>query len=139
MPNHIHFLIQAREAAALPKFMQVALQVYANFFKKKYDSVGFLFQNRYKSEFIGDDAYLLECARYIERNPVRAGLVEDASRYAWSSFNRYAKGIEDDIITKLNPLFLGLAENQEARCKLYIDHVCKERLYERIVDKALKI
>jgi len=70
MPNHLHLLLQAIKATDLPKFMQRILQVYAAYFKKKYDSVGFVFQNRYKSLYIDRESYLLECARYIEKNPL---------------------------------------------------------------------
>jgi len=71
MPNHIHLLVQAQKAKDLPKFMQGILQVYAHYYRKKYCSAGFVFQNRYKSSFIDKDSYLLECARYIERNPLK--------------------------------------------------------------------
>ena len=59
MSNHIHLLIQAVKSEDLPKFMQVVLQVYASYFRKKYKSVGFVFQNRYKSFFIDNESYLL--------------------------------------------------------------------------------
>ncbi|MDP2905684.1 MAG: transposase, partial [Candidatus Omnitrophota bacterium] len=65
MPNHIHLLIWAINADDLPKYMQGVLQVYASQFRKKYQSVGFIYQNRYKSNLIDKDSYLLECARYI--------------------------------------------------------------------------
>jgi hypothetical protein len=105
MPNHVHLLVQVEKAAHLPKFMQGILQVYAHHFKKQYEEVGFVFQNRYKSNLIENDSYLLECGRYIERNPLRAMLTEDLFTYPWSSFSFYAKGIDDGIIKIANPLY----------------------------------
>ena len=139
MPNHIHLLIQAQKAQDLPKFMQVTLQVYANYFRNKYNSVGFMFQNRYKSYLIEKRNYLLECARYIERNPLRAKLVTDLSEYNWSSLSFYIKGLEDSIIKIKNPLYLEFANTDQERRRIYYNYISEERPYEHIVDEALKI
>ncbi len=139
MPKHLHFLMKAIVASDLPKLMQVILQVYAAGFRKKYKSTGFVFQNRYKSRLISDDAYLLECARYIERNPVRAKLVEDASEYPWSSFSYYAKGTKNKIITLTNTLYLDMADNDTGRKSAYIRFINETRPYDSIVDKEFKI
>ncbi len=108
MSNHMHLLIQVQIASDLAKFMKSILQVYANQFRRKYRSVGYIFQNRYKSKLIDSEVYLLECCRYIERNPLRANLVTDLLDYPWSSFSYYAMGKEDDIITLSNPMYLEL-------------------------------
>ncbi|MCK9431094.1 MAG: transposase [Candidatus Omnitrophica bacterium] len=139
MPNHLHILIKAEVASDLPKFMQVILQVYAAGFRKKYKSTGFVFQNRYKSRLISNDSYLLECARYIEYNPVRAKIVADASEYPWSSFSYYAKGAKDKIITLTNPLYLDMAANAVERKTAYIKFISEARLYDSIIDKEFKI
>lgn len=139
MPNHLHFLLKAEIASDVSKFMQVVLQVYAANFRKKYKTTGFIFQNRYKSRLIDNDAYLLECARYIERNPVRAKLSEDASGYLWSSFPYYAKGTKDKIITLDNPLYLTMALTAAERRQAYIRFVGEDRPYDHIVDKVFKI
>lgn len=139
MANHLHLLIQAKKSEDLPKFMQAILQVYASYFRKKYHSVGFVFQNRYKSCFIDKDSYLLECARYIERNPLRAKVVDDLCSYPWSSFPFYAKGRDDGIIKLVNPLYFELAQNEEERCQIYQKRVLEERPYEHIVDKAFRV
>jgi len=139
MPNHIHLLIQASKAKDLPKFMQAILQVYASYFRKKYNSVGFVFQNRYKSYFIGKESYLFECARYIERNPIRAQIAGSSLDYPWSSFSYYVKGINNGIIKYANPLYLGLAKTESERKQQYQNYVSEERPYEDIVDQAFKI
>ncbi len=139
MPNHLHLLTKAELASDLPKFMQLILQCYAAMFRRKYKSTGFVFQNRYKSRLIDNDSYLLECARYIERNPLRAKIVQEVSDYPWSSFHYYSKGIKDKIITFTNPLFLSMASNEEERKTAYTRFITQERPYDAIVDKELKI
>ena len=139
MPNHVHLLMKAELALDLPVFMKAILQVYAAKFRSKYKSVGFIFQNRYKSRLIDNDAYLLECARYIERNPIRAKIVEDAEEYSWSSYHYYAKGTFDRIITLPNPLYLDMADSDTKRKEAYVSFICLQRAYDLIVDKALRI
>ncbi len=139
MINHIHLLIKAIRAADLPKFMQAVLQGYAYYFRKKYLSVGFIFQNRYKSKLIDNDAYLLECGRYIERNPLRAKIVSDLSKYRWSSYLLYAKGEKNGIVKQFNPLYLDLASTDEKRRVAYVNYVLQERAYENILDKEFHI
>lgn len=139
MPNHIHLLVKAEKGNDLPKFMQLLLQVYASKFRKKYKSVGFVFQNRYKSKLIDNDAYLLECARYIERNPLRADIVSELSEYPWSSYSYYSKGKTDDIINLDNSLYSSLAETVEDRQKAYVKYISEERPYDHIIDKAFRI
>jgi len=139
MPNHIHLLIQVRVSKDLPKFMQAVLQVYAGYFRKKYNSVGFIFQNRYKSCLIEKDSYLLECGRYIERNPLRAKITHSLFDYAWSSFAFYANGKSNDIITTVDPLYLELSKTEEQRQQRYQEYILEERPYEHIVDNAFRI
>lgn len=139
MVNHIHLLIKAIRAADLPKFMQVILQGYACYFRKKYLSVGFIFQNRYKSRLINNDAYLLECGRYIERNPLRAKIVLELSKYRWSSYLLYAKSEQNGIVKLLNPLYLDLADTDDKRREAYVNYVLQGRPYEDILDKEFHI
>ncbi len=139
MSNHLHLLLQARKATDLPKFMQRILQVYATYFHKRYDSVGFLFQNRYRSIAIEKETYLLECARYIESNPVRAKICNNPKDYPWSSFLFYTVGKEDGLIEKPNPCYAGLAQNPKDRQRMFRDFVLKEGPYDDIIDRALRI
>ncbi len=140
MPNHLHLLIQLLKTKDLPKFMQRILQVYAAYFKKKYDSVGFIFQNRYKSFYINKESYLLECARYIEKNPVRAKIVNNLFGYPWSSFLHYAKGNENLIIKVPNPNYIELSEDQKERQRKFCEFIFeKERAYDSIVDNFFRI
>ncbi|RJP29097.1 MAG: transposase [Candidatus Omnitrophota bacterium] len=139
MPNHFHVLIKTIKAEHVPKFMQGLLQKYGAGFRSKYGSVGYLFQNRYNSRIIESEGYLIECARYIERNPLRAGLVKDIADYCWSSFQFYANGKPDAIINLLNPMYESLGFTiEERRCR-YAERVREWRPYERIVDQAFRI
>jgi putative transposase len=139
MPNHFHFLLQAHQSKDMPLFMKAVLQVYACFFRIKYKTAGFVFQNRYKSKLIDKEAYLLECARYIERNPLRACLCQTADQYPWSSFSHYAKGTKDAIIGKQNPCYLALSKLEAKRQHFYHEYVEEERLYEKIIDDHFRL
>ncbi len=86
MPNHIHLLVRT-ENIPLSKFMQKLLTGHANYFNKKYNRVGHLFQNRYKSILVQTDIYLLKLVRYIHQNPLKAGLVNGydiLQKYPWT-------------------------------------------------------
>jgi putative transposase len=136
MKNHIHLIIYVEKAKDLPKFMQAVLQTYGAYFRKSYGCVGFVFQNRYKSHLIDKDTYLLECARYIERNPLRTKLVDSLFSYPWSSFLFYAKGINDKIVNKVNLFYPELGQTPQARQQCYQNYILEERPYEHIIDKS---
>jgi len=137
MPNHIHLLINVIEAKWIPKVMQGVLQTYAAYYKKIYKHTGYLFQGRYKSILIEDNAYLMECARYIERNPIRAGLCSKIEKYKWSSYKYYAKGNKDPIVTP-DPFYLELSEDIEERKRLYAEYVSTDRPYDKLVDAEIE-
>lgn len=87
LPNHFHIVFHSRKGN-LPDFMRCVLTGYANYFNRKYERAGHLFQNRYKSVLVGSIRYLLEVIRYVHLNPVRAGIVpslELLSGYPWTS------------------------------------------------------
>ncbi|MBP7836305.1 MAG: transposase [Candidatus Omnitrophica bacterium] len=86
MPNHIHLIGEPKIPTDLIKFMQTLSRSYTEYFNKKYNKVGHLWQNRYISKVIMKDAYLLTCIQYVEFNPLRANLVKSAEDYPWSSF-----------------------------------------------------
>ena len=136
MSNHFHFLMQILKAKDLPFIMKGISQTFANYHRRKYRNVGYLFQARYKSFHIEKDEYLLECARYIERNPLRANIVKELSEYPYSSYNYYAIGKKDDIITT-NILYPTFGRTLEERRRNYIEYVSKPRPHEQLLDKAI--
>ena len=101
MPNHVHFIGIPKEEYSLAKTFDVAHMRYAQYFNKKTDSSGHLWQGRFYSCIL-DDPHLFTAVRYIERNPVRAGIVKEAWDWQWSSA-RYHIGIEKvSLVTKGN-------------------------------------
>ncbi len=139
MINHVHFLIKIFKKEALAKIMQGIFQSYRFYYRQKYGYVGYLYQGRYRSELVAEDAYLLECGRYIERNPVRADIVKKPDEYKWSSCIYYTSCHKSDIITE-NPLY-GNFENspKERRQASYKEYVSVPRPYEEIIDKGFNI
>jgi hypothetical protein len=85
MDNHYHLLIETPEAN-LVQGMRRLNSVYAQSFNRRHQRVGHLFQGRYKSIVVDRESHLLELTRYIVLNPVRAGMVEQAGAWPWSSF-----------------------------------------------------
>jgi len=86
MLNHVHLIIDVRKTKDLAKIMQCLTQAYTVWFNNKYNKVGRLWQNRFKSMLIQKDKYLIDCLEYIELNPVRAKIVSSPVDYSWSSW-----------------------------------------------------
>ncbi len=92
MPNHVHLIGQPKELENLAKFMQGVSRSYTAHFNKRYKKIGHLWQGRFKSKIITKDGYLIDCAQYIEHNPVRANMVKSAAEYYWSSYRERTLG-----------------------------------------------
>ncbi|MFA5536905.1 MAG: transposase [Bacillota bacterium] len=88
MDNHVHLLIK-EGIKGVSNLMHRLNASYAHYFNRKYERVGHVFQNRFKSENVEDEAYLLAALRYIHNNPIRAKLVDKRERYKWSSCKAY--------------------------------------------------
>jgi len=91
---------------------------YVQYVNHVYRRSGTLWEGRYKSSLIDSEGYLLTCYRYIELNPVRAGMVDDASGYRWSSHGAHALGQADKLIRD-HPCYLALGATNEARQVAY--------------------
>jgi len=88
MGNHVHLLLKVGKEP-LEQIMRRIGGSYVYWYNHKYDRIGNLFQDRFKSEPVETDAYFLTVLRYIHQNPLKAGLVQDISSYEWSSYNEY--------------------------------------------------
>jgi len=99
MPNHVHLILEVRNPAALKKALHGLSLSYTLYFNSKYQKVGHLWQDRFKSKIIEKDAYLLECINYIETNPLRASLVYRITDYPWNSY--IFRGKSNDILDDL--------------------------------------
>ncbi len=92
MGNHLHLLINAHSSESLSLVMKRIGTSYAWWFNWKYERTGHVFQDRFRSECVEDDSYLLVVIRYIHQNPVKAGLVRKPESYKWSSCSPYYGG-----------------------------------------------
>jgi len=88
MPNHLHLALQSGEAP-LSRLVHDVHARYAQYFNRRYDRSGHLFQGRFQALLVDRDAYLLEVVRYIHRNPVKARLAACPEDYPWSSHRAY--------------------------------------------------
>ena len=114
MKNHVHALSTPQTSTALERTMQVVGSRYTGYFNRRNGRTGTLFEGRYKPYVIHDERYWITCLRYIELNPVRAGLVSDAGEYRWSSYRANALGMNDDLITP-HACYLNLGIDERAR------------------------
>lgn len=116
MDNHVHILIHADLQMMTEVIKSINIK-FARKYNQKYNRVGHVFQDRYKSEVIDTEEYLLEAIRYIHNNPVKAKMVSKPSDYHWSSYRSYTEK-EDKIISSeekymIMDLFLGSTEEFE--------------------------
>lgn len=88
MSNHFHLLVKA-ELPELASFMAKVLAAYANYYNYKHDRVGYVFQDRYKSQCVDSKSYYWNCLRYIHMNPVKANLSQNIMDYPYSSAREY--------------------------------------------------
>jgi len=99
MTNHVHMLVTPTNEGGLSAMMQALGRRYVQYFNYQYHRSGTLWEGRFKSSLVQTEEYLLNCYRYIELNPVRADMVDDLSKYVWSSYGCNALGIETDLCT----------------------------------------
>jgi len=85
MPNHFHIILMPIKGEELSKWMQWLMTSHVRRYHKHYGTSGHIWQGRFKSFIIREDSYLLTAIRYVEGNPVRAGLVGSAQDWLWSS------------------------------------------------------
>lgn len=105
MPNHFHLLLKPHTAEDLSRSMQWFMTTHVRRYHRHYGTSGHVWQGRFKSFGIQDDDHCLTVARYVEGNPVRAGLVESAMDWCWSS-HRSRCGLEADSLIAPLPVEL---------------------------------
>jgi putative transposase len=98
MTNHVHLLMPPYSDNGMRKVMQYIDRYYVQYFNDQYQRTGTLWEGRYKATLLDSENYLLTCSRYIELNPVRAGMVNDPAEYPWSSYHFNALGIENHLL-----------------------------------------
>lgn len=129
MSNHVHLLASPLHAHAAADMMKALGERYVQYVNRHYGRAGTLWEGRYKSCPVQDELYFLVCQRYVELNPVRAGMVADPSLYRWSSYRCNAHGEANDIVTS-HAVFEALGADQATRSYAYRE-LFKEVLSER--------
>jgi putative transposase len=118
MTNHVHILITPATPAGISNVMQSVGRRYVRYFNSAQQRTGTLWEGRYRATPIDSDRYLLTCYRYVELNPVRAGLVKEPGDYRWSSFRANAFGEPDPLVSP-HKLYLALGGDAESRRAAY--------------------
>ncbi|MFH1678205.1 MAG: transposase [Candidatus Omnitrophota bacterium] len=118
MSNHFHLSISIDIPDMLSKSIGGLQQAYVQYHHKRWKSAGKLWQGRFKSQPVQKEQYLYECGRYIERNPMRAGIVNYPWEYKWSSCPVYANN-KPDSITTFNPDYMSFGKDPSERVKGY--------------------
>jgi len=120
MTNHVHLLLTPEASDSAAALLQSIGRRYVRYFNDRYRRTGSLWEGRFRSTLVRDTAYLFACSRYIEMNPVRAGLVDHPARYDWSSHRHNALGHPDTTITP-RAEYLALANDWIGRRQAYRD------------------
>lgn len=133
MTNHVHLLITPDSERSISKAIQSLGRHYVQYFNFFYGRTGTLWEGRYRATLVDSDGYLLTCYRYIEENPLRAGMVASPADYPWSSHRRNAMGAPDPLVyAHENYLALGSTENrrQQAYRGLFEAPLGEETLFQ---------
>jgi len=134
MTNHVHLLCTPRVENAVSQMMQSLGRRYVRYFNFSYKRTGTLWEGRFKSCLVQEEGYLLQLYRYIELNPVRGGMVEHPSDYAWSSYLINALGKISELCTP-HPLYLALGSEpieRQSRYRELFKHHIEGKLLEDI-------
>jgi putative transposase len=117
MSNHAHLIVK-EEKESISKFMKRITISYAFYFNAKYDRVGHVFQDRFKSEAIKDDSYLLSAIRYVHNNPEKAGIM-NKENYPWSSYKWYVSPDIDNKLTGVSEVLKMFSLDIEESVKIF--------------------
>jgi len=120
MTNHVHLLVTPERADSASLMMKHLGQRYVQYINRTYRRSGTLWEGRFRSCLAQKETYVLACYRYIELNPVRAGIVEHPAEYVWSSYRANGQGMKDALLDP-HPLYRALGQSREARCMHYRD------------------
>ena len=114
MTNHVHLLMTPETRDSISRTIQYVGRRYVTYVNAQYGRSGTLWEGRHKGSVISSASYLLACSRYIELNPVRAGMVTVPGDYRWSSYRANAAGESCPLLT-YHPLYLALGDSPESR------------------------
>ena len=118
MTNHVHLLVTPADAGAITTLMRDLGQRYVQYFNRRQDRTGTLWEGRFRSCIVQSALYVLGCYRYIELNPVRAGMVDHPTGYLWSSY-AVNSGLRSDPLISHHTEYVALASDKERRQAAY--------------------
>jgi len=118
MSNHLHLLVTPARAGGATRLLRSAAERYHRHLAAAYGHAGAIWEERFDGSPVHARRYLFACMRYIETNPLRAGLVREAGAYRWSSFRANALGEDDALITP-HPFYYALGRSRAERCAAY--------------------
>lgn len=118
MTNHVHLMLSSRTADGVGTMMKALGQRYVQYVNRAYQRSGTLWEGRFRSCLLQEENYLLACQRYIELNPVRAGMVDHPGEYRWSSYRANGQG-EASLLVHPHEIYLALGADTEARQSAY--------------------
>lgn len=121
MKNHFHMQATPQNETALARAMKEIGQRYAAYYNRKHQTMGSVWNGRYKDVLIEDAHQWLRCLKYIDLNPVRAGVVERPEDYVWTSYRAHAMGTYCSWLVE-HPVFMSLAPGARERYALYRSH-----------------
>jgi putative transposase len=130
MTNHIHLLVTPITRESASDLMRRVGCRYVNYFNRRYRRTGTLWEGRFRSSLVQSSTYFIACSRYIDLNPVRAGLVENAAEYEWSSYRHLALGAPDDLI-RPHDEYQELGETPDERRVRY-QAICDDGVSSRV-------
>jgi putative transposase len=131
MTNHVHLVVSPHRAHSVSRAMQSIGRRYVRYFNEQHRRTGALFEGRYRSTIIDSDAYWVACARYVELNPVRAGIVRRPEAYPWSSYGANAFGMPDGVLTP-HRVYMALADTPEERQRCWRSACAEETLEDQL-------
>ena len=119
LSNHVHLLIKEGCEAIHQTIKRIAVS-YTQYYRWKYNYVGHLFQDRFKSEIVESDGYLFTVTRYIHQNPIKAGVVKRMDEWKWSSCNGYyGKVTYPGGLLDMGLILAVISENKDAAIKQF--------------------
>ena len=130
MTNHVHLLLTPKANDSAASLMKQLGQRHVQFINRTYQRSGTLWEGRFRSCLVQNARYTLACYRYIEMNPVRAGIVSHPAEYRWSSYRINGQGAQLGWLVP-HPEYLALGSKPEARIDSY------RNLFSNGIDPAL--
>ncbi len=135
MSNHVHLVIKEEKETISQAIKRIGVS-YVYWYNLKHERYGHLFQDRFKSENVEDDRYLLVVLRYVHQNPVKAGIVREVAKYRWSSYGEYVK--QRDILTDIDFVLDIFDTNRRRALEMFEEFMTAENKDKCLDDDPVK-